>query len=260
MAGDWIKMRKDLPTDPGVIRISAATGLDPFAVAGRLLVVWAWADTHADCHGRVTLVSRAWLDTLSQHAGFADAMASAGWLVIDADGVTFPRFERHMGANAKARAMAAGRQQRSRAARTSGGRAKPAPEAERGHAAVTPPSRPGRDETVTREEKRREEKKNTEDPPKPPFDSPAFAAAWADWQRHRAEKKAPLTPTSVSRQFKLLAGLGEAAAVAAIEESIRNGWTGLFEPKGTGPPRKGGYQSHDDRVMGQVEDALFDPD
>ena len=36
MAGDWIKMRMDLPEDPAVYRLARITGLDRLSVVGRL--------------------------------------------------------------------------------------------------------------------------------------------------------------------------------------------------------------------------------
>lgn len=72
------------------------------------------------------------------------------------------------------------------------------------------------------------------------IDSLAFREAWARWVEYRAELKKRLTPKSAAMQLKMLAGLGESAAIESIEQSIRNGWQGLFEPKGgNGKPRGG---------------------
>jgi hypothetical protein len=72
------------------------------------------------------------LDLKVCHAGFADAMTEVGWLTVEKDGVTFPRFDRHNGKPAKDRALAKDRQSEKR-------------------------SRDSHAKTVTREEKRREE-------------------------------------------------------------------------------------------------------
>lgn len=79
---------------------------------------------------------------------------------------------------------------------------------------------------------------NSNKPPDPPlpFSSKAFAAAWADWEQHRKEKKQPLTPLAVRNQFKKLARIGEARAIAAIEHSIANGYQGIYEPDRKGRP------------------------
>ncbi|WP_339231132.1 hypothetical protein MHH62_14060 [Pseudomonas sp. FSL L8-0168] len=54
-------------------------------------------------------------------------------------------------------------------------------------------------------------------------------SAWADWCQHRAEIKRPLTATTCAKQAKTLAGHHDADAV--INQSISNGWTGLFPDK-----------------------------
>ena len=52
---------------------------------------------------------------------------------------------------------------------------------------------------------------------------------WQDWCQHRAEIKRPLTATTCAKQAKTLAGHHDADAV--INQSISNGWTGLFPEK-----------------------------
>ena len=160
MAGDWIKFRTDLHTDPAVIRLGEVLNanladevrLDSFSIVGRLAAVWVWAATHADSTGRVALVSRSCVDGVAQWPGFGAAMESVGWLATspDADGISFPKFERHMGEGAKARALAA---ERKRKQRKKEARTRHAGQSPTGHARVTPKSQ----DSVTREEKRREE-------------------------------------------------------------------------------------------------------
>lgn len=135
MAGDWIKMRCNLDTDPAVFQIAAQLGLDELSVVGRLWKVWSWADQHvSDCHAiGVTDVT---LDRISGTPGFADAMRRVGWIEGDPDAPALPKFDRHNGQSAKRRALATERQARRR------------------HADVTPESRTERDQ-------RREEKSNT---------------------------------------------------------------------------------------------------
>ena len=149
MAGDWIKMRCNLDTDPAVFQIAAQLGLDELSVVGRLWKVWAWADQHvSDCHAiGVTDVT---LDRISATPGFAAAMRRVGWMEGDADTPALPKFDRHNGQSAKRRALATERQSRKR------------------HADVTPESRPERDQ-------RREEKSNTPIVPKGDDTPPAPA-------------------------------------------------------------------------------------
>lgn len=53
--------------------------------------------------------------------------------------------------------------------------------------------------------------------------------AWADWCQHRKEIRKPLTATTCAKQAKTLAG--HHAPDAVINQSISNGWTGLFPDK-----------------------------
>ncbi|WP_104910509.1 helix-turn-helix domain-containing protein [Pseudomonas sp. LG1D9] len=55
------------------------------------------------------------------------------------------------------------------------------------------------------------------------------ATAWADWCQHRKEIRKSLTATTCARQAKTLAGHHDPDAV--INQSISNGWTGLFPDK-----------------------------
>lgn len=64
-----------------------------------------------------------------------------------------------------------------------------------------------------------------------PLDTDAFRTAWERWVQHRKETRHPLKPTTIESQLKALAVMGEAKAIAAIEQSILNGWQGLFEPR-----------------------------
>jgi hypothetical protein len=61
------------------------------------------------------------------------------------------------------------------------------------------------------------------------LDSPEFRTAWDGWlkdRRDRGLKK--LTPRGESGQLRKLTPLGGVKAIACIEESIANGWQGLF--------------------------------
>jgi hypothetical protein len=64
-----------------------------------------------------------------------------------------------------------------------------------------------------------------------PFGSEAFIASWKSWVAYRKEMKKKLTDSSVQAQFKEFVAWGEAKSTASIEQSIKQGWQGLFEPK-----------------------------
>ena len=114
MAGEWIKMRLDLASDPGVNRIRRATQLDSDAIVGKLHRLWSWADVHTT-DGIATGVDAEWVDEFAGVTGFAEGMISAGWLECDADSVRFANFDRHNGLSAKRRCTQKTRTERYRA-------------------------------------------------------------------------------------------------------------------------------------------------
>jgi hypothetical protein len=157
MAGDWIKLEHVTPDKPEVHRMAELLGIDPDAVVGKLVRVWIWADQQTT-DGHAPSVTRALLDRLTAVTGFADAMAhdTVRWLIRDDTGeVSFPHFDRHNGASAKARSCAAKRQQTHRELSRSC------------HAGSVTPALPEK----RREEKSREEETHTsrahEEPPQP---------------------------------------------------------------------------------------------
>jgi len=113
MAGDWIKMRCNLDTDPAVFQMAAALEMDELAVVGRLWKVWAWADQHiADCNA-VSVTTNV-LDRITTTPGFAEAMRKVGWLEGREGALSFPHFDRHNGQTAKKRALTKNRVEKTR--------------------------------------------------------------------------------------------------------------------------------------------------
>jgi len=137
MAGDWIKMRTNLDTDPAVVRISSGLKTDRFSVVGRLHKIWAWANEHLS-DGQDVPIDAEFLDCLVETPGFSAELRSVGWLSGRDGSLSFPHFERHNGASAKARAQDADRK---KVAREVSGKC------------------PGANRTKTGPEERREEKR-----------------------------------------------------------------------------------------------------
>lgn len=68
-------------------------------------------------------------------------------------------------------------------------------------------------------------------PPPDPLNTPAFLAAWKDYEAHRQEmKQKPLTPRSRHAKWREMAAWGHDAAITSIRNAIANGWRGLFQP------------------------------
>jgi hypothetical protein len=59
---------------------------------------------------------------------------------------------------------------------------------------------------------------------------------WADWLQHRREIRKAMTPKTFQKQLKQLQEWGVEKSKAAIEQSIANGWTGLFAPRAERAP------------------------
>src|SRR5262245_27404412 len=82
----------DLWAKPQVKVIAKATGADVWATVGRLIRLWLEAQVRASDAGVLEGKSKAWVNTLVECAGFAEAMESAGWLTIGTS-VAIPAFD-----------------------------------------------------------------------------------------------------------------------------------------------------------------------
>jgi hypothetical protein len=89
-----------------------------------------------------------------------------------------------------------------------------------------------RDITQAEAEAEAEADSETQKDASAPFSSPQFKTAWQEWEQHRREIRKKLTPTTRKRQLEQLGAMSEADAIESIRQSVANGWTGLFEPKG----------------------------
>lgn len=109
MAGEWLKFECATPDKPEVFAITSKLGWDdPDLTVGKLFRVWRWFDQQT-IDGNAAGVTPALLDRVVGVSGFANAMASVGWLMISEFGLALPNFERHTGVSAKARALTAKR-------------------------------------------------------------------------------------------------------------------------------------------------------
>lgn len=94
---------------------------------------------------------------------------------------------------------------------------------------------PHSDPNAIREEEIREEKIKV-DKKKPrvldlPFVSDEFYSSWIEWEQYKKEKKQKLTDSTAKKQLKFLSGWPEKIAILIINQSITQGWAGLFELK-----------------------------
>jgi len=159
MAGDWIKMRKNLSFDPDTVVIAEMLGCDQDSAVGKVFRFWAWLDEHTE-NGDGLSVTEKWIDvTLMSAPGFCAALRKVGWLAGTDGCLSIPNFERHNGKSAKSRALTKERMRNKR-------------------------TRSCDDPSVTKSslEKKRKEKKN---PPKAPQGArahdPEFEAWWKSY-------------------------------------------------------------------------------
>lgn len=249
---NWVKYLKDLPQDPAVILICDKTRMDTDRVCGKLMRLWSWADG-ATTDGFVPNITPTWIDKFIGKSGFSDAMVSAGWLEFKDGGVVFPNFERHNGNSAKKRAEDAERQRLSRANRYNTG-TDVTKMSQESVTDVTQMSHIVCDKSVTRGEEIREEKnKDTPLPPKggrirspkplpeytipPSLNSNGFPDKFAQFVKFRHEKKKYLTVDACLIALRNCEKWGVQRAIQSIDNSIMNGWQGLFEPKDGGYPK-----------------------
>ncbi len=60
-----------------------------------------------------------------------------------------------------------------------------------------------------------------------------FKRTWLEWEQHRQEIRHELKASTIKAQLTKLEKLGHDKAIEVIRHSIEQGWTGLFEPRGS---------------------------
>jgi hypothetical protein len=108
MGVSWIKFETSTSDKPEVWQIADSLGIDPDAVVGKLLRIWAWFDDQTE-NGNAPLTVGALLDRRVGVSGFVKAMIAAGWMHEKNGVLTLPNFDRHNGETAKSRALTAKR-------------------------------------------------------------------------------------------------------------------------------------------------------
>jgi hypothetical protein len=164
MSQAWIKIETVTADKIEIARVATALGMDRYAVLGRLIRLWGYFDQHS-LDGHIDGVNASFIDGLVGHPGFCAQLVAVGWMEIDEAGVTLPNFDRHNGATAKSRALAARRLEKHRGRTV----AKETPHRCKRNAAPLQPALP---EERREEEKREDENSPTGGQPFLPFTSP----------------------------------------------------------------------------------------
>ena len=237
MAGEWIKVEASTAEKPEVLRIARILKIDRDSVFGKLIRLWSWIDTNS-VDGAVDGVVDDDIDQLCHCPGFAAACVAVGWLTCDSatERVVLPNFDRHNGETAKHRSLKSRRQAKWRAG---------AGDHVDGDASTS---------ATTREEKRREEKNKSKiknkaraSPaaqtllPVDPIPGWMPVAAWAEWLKFRSRKKGGYSDYARTLAIRSLTTLRDSGhdPDAVINQSIENGWPGLYpiKPGASGVPQ-----------------------
>ena len=136
MAGEWVKVENHLHEKIEVAAIAEHTGLDPDAVVGKLVRVFAWSSRNCHADGVTGVTALRVIREITRCECFDEAMVNCGWIRLKGDKIEFANFDRHNSQTAKERGLATQRKWKQRAKES-----------------VTQVSRSHRDKSVTREEK-----------------------------------------------------------------------------------------------------------
>ncbi|MGL3061554.1 DNA replication domain protein [Klebsiella pneumoniae] len=227
MASSWIKVEVITPDKPEIFQIAEILNIDPDAVLGKLVRIWAWADQQT-VDGNAGSVTKGVLDRIAFITGFADALIAVGWLAYDGNKLILPNFGRHNGESSKKRALtnrrvAAHRKNETQKVTLAAlQKALPEEEEEEEVKDKIPPNPP----------RGREPKKSY------PYPEQLNAEAWDEWKAYRSEMRfKAYAPTERSEGAAItelinLSGGNHTRQMQIVKQSMAKGWKGLFELKG----------------------------
>lgn len=229
MASSWIKVEVITPDKPEIFQIAEILNIDPDAVLGKLVRIWAWADQQT-VDGNAGSVTKGVLDRIAFITGFADALIAVGWLAYDGNKLVLPNFERHNGESSKKRALTNRRVAAHRKNETQ---------------KVT---QQALQKALPEEEEEEEEEVKDNPPPNPPrgrepkksypYPEQLNAEAWEEWKAYRSEMRfKSYAPTERSEGAAItelinLSGGNHTRQMQIVKQSMAKGWKGLFELKG----------------------------
>lgn len=96
-------------------------------------------------------------------------------------------------------------------------------------------NQPDTDKNVSKESKKNQREKKAASPLPPlPEELRSLSDLWVSWVEHRREKGTKLTARAAELQISDMQKMGTERAAAALRHSIKNNYTGLYEPKENG--------------------------
>lgn len=231
MASSWIKVEVITPDKPEIFQIAEILNIDPDAVLGKLVRIWAWADQQT-VDGNAGSVTKGVLDRIAFITGFADALIAVGWLAYDGNKLILPNFERHNGESSKKRALTNRRVAAHRKNETQ-------------KVTLTALQKALPEEEEEEEEEEEVKDKIHPNPPRGretkksyPYPEQLNAEAWDEWKAYRSEMRfKAYAPTERSEGAAItelinLSGGNHTRQMQIVKQSMAKGWKGLFELKG----------------------------
>ena len=232
MASSWIKVEVITPDKPEIFQIAEILNIDPDAVLGKLVRIWAWADQQT-IDGNAGSVTRGVLDRISFITGFADALIAVGWLAYEDGKMVLPNFDRHNGESSKKRALTnrrvAEHRKRDTQNVTQSALQKALPEEEE------------EEEEDIKDIKTPRVRKIKESYPYP---EKLNVNAWEEWKAYRRENRfKSYAPTERSEGAAItelinLSGGDPQTQMLIVQQSMAKGWKGLFELKNNNQARR----------------------
>lgn len=232
-------MRTGLPDDPAVIRMAAALRIEDDAVVGKLHRIWAWATTNL-VDGNAAGVTDAWVDRYVKCDGFARMLCAEGWLRVSPEGLTFPNWDRYLSEGSKHRALTARRVASHR---------------ENGTESVTEEKQECNAPSVTgsisistsiskssSSGKEKSGKLNVDDAaahPLPMTWTEELRAAFVAFIRNQYALRKPRTAHALDLLIANVEKIPEGLRVEAVNQSIANGYQGIFPPKASASSQAG---------------------
>ena len=237
MASLWIKIDRDLPHKPEVMRMAELLGVDELQVVGHLVLFWSWCDANMSLDCPDVIGTKRGLNRAACHDGMVDALIEVGWLEVIRDGAAeryrIPKFERHLSKSAKTRVIEQQKKQRQRKCPDAKG--------------TNVPTAQG---TSSGPEKIREEKSNNIEGRAPEYRIPASlddtlcraaAERWFDYldSKNLQDKSPRGNEIQLESWWQEMAKLGHDNFLAAVTQSIAAGrWNVELKEQQNGRARK----------------------
>lgn len=206
-------------------------------IVGALVRFWVWVDCNTKGEEVPVEIDRKFIDALVDLDGFVAAMIAAGWLESALPETASNRDDGPYRIPKRAKFMpeTTGNEKAQHAEYMRKYRAQDGPPVKKVKKETVKKKRtsPVKSEAALNERRRRDwVRAVTAMSLCGELHCKEFQAVWEEWSDFRSiEKRVRLGPKAIPRQIRMLEEMGLKSAIATIEHSIQNSYTGLFPPK-----------------------------